>query len=90
LSDLELDEKLSEEFNRQLAEHGLAVIEASMAILDATIIESANRPRLCIEVSQNREKQDESNSGVLTTESKILESADPDARWLKKGNQFFF
>lgn len=92
LSDLQLDEQLFEEINRQLAEHGLAVKEASMAILDATIIESANRPRRCIEVSQDREEQDddEANSGVLTTEPQIVESADPDARWLKKGNRFFF
>lgn len=86
LSDLQLDSLLFDEINAQLAEQGLVIKEASMAIIDATVIESACRPRRCIEVAQDREEEtDESQP-----QARIIESADPDARWLKKGKHFHF
>ena len=45
LIDLELWDKLLEEVNRQLVERGLTLLPATGAIVDATIIESAARPK---------------------------------------------
>lgn len=86
LSDLGIDSLLFEEINQQLAEKGFQIKEANMAIVDATIIESANRPRRCIELATDREEDND----TVRTEAKVIESADPDARWLKKGNRFHF
>ena len=85
LSDLGLDRSLFEEVNRQLEGHGLQIKQAEMAIVDATVIESANRPRRCIEVADDRNESDEDQP-----HARIIESADPDARWLKKGSRYHF
>ena len=69
----------------QLEEHGLKLKEAETAIVDATLIESAGRPNKVLDViAQDREEE--------KTECNITESlsADPDARWLKKGRKSTF
>lgn len=70
-------EKLFKEINKQLEEHGLKVKKADVAIVDATIISSQARPRKIIEVKE-------------AGKCEIKESADKDARWLKKGKKSYF
>jgi len=67
-------EKLFKEVNKQLEGHGLKVKNADVAIVDATIISSNARPRKVID----------------TRDDSIEYSADPDAKWLKKGNKCYF
>ena len=70
-----LDQRLLCSINRQLEAIGVKVQGSTGAIVDATIIESAARPRVTIEVSEE--------------EPQITTSADADARWLKKGKQSY-
>lgn len=77
-----LDKKLFQEINQQLEKLGLKLEKANGAVIDATIIESASRPRKTITIEQDRE---ESNAKIEVEESK-----DPDARWLKKGKRCYF
>jgi len=77
-----LDKKLFKEINYQLEKAGLKVEKAKAAILDATIIESASRPKRIINIENDREEKG--------TEITIEESKDPDARWLKKGKKSHF
>jgi IS5 family transposase len=70
-------EKLFNEVNRQLEQHGLKVKHAKVAIVDATIITSNARPRRVIEVDEE---------GVCSEQ----QSSDPDSKWLKKGKQSYF
>lgn len=93
--------KLLTEINSQLEESGLKVKKADMAIVDATIIESASRPRMKIleEVAIDRNETDTAakddqtkKETVQPSEKQYQEtiSADPDAKWLKKGTKFYF
>ena len=70
-------EKLLSEINRQLEGHNLKVKQASVAIVDATLIEANARPNT---VYKEKEADD------LEKE----QSKDPDARWLKKGKKNYF
>lgn len=74
-----LDKPLFNEVNRQLQEHQIKVTKCQGAIVDATIIRSSSRPHRVIEAE-----------GGSSEEVVVKESADPDARWLKKGNQSYF
>lgn len=91
---LGLEKRLFEEILTQLEGHGLSIRQAKMAIVDATIIESASRPRRCIDLANDREETTELNShdssDASSTNHQIIESSDPDARWLKKGKRSFF
>jgi len=62
---------------RQLEEHGLKPKAA--AIIDATLIESAARPRNHIDPPQDRAEDEAPDA------PDVHFSADPDARWVKKG-----
>lgn len=79
-----LYKELFEEINNQLENFGIKVKEANGAIIDATIIESAARPRKQIEIQEDRK---EKVNGFNYT---ISESSDPDAKWLKKGKRNYF
>ena len=82
-------EKLLNEINSQLANLCLKLQKANMAILDATLIQSNARPKNKIleeEIPQDR-NEDEFNNN---SEFKEINSADPDATWLKKGNKSTF
>ncbi len=68
---------LLNEINRQLESHSLKVKEASIAIIDATIISSSNNPRKHVEITEEGE-------------SIVSYSKDPDASWKKKGNKSYF
>ena len=73
---------LLEEICRQLEAHGLKMREAEAAIIDATLIESAARPRQFIEHPPlDREEDEEAPDTTVTY------SADCDARWVKKGRK---
>ena len=81
-----LDAQLLTEVNRQLAGHGLKVERAPVAVVDATIVESAARPRRHVEVMAEDRAEDAAPEMPVTERL----SADPDARWLKKGSRCFF
>lgn len=71
-----LDQKLMRLINTQLEHLGLKVQGARGAIIDATIIPSAARPRQHIEAEG--------------AQPHVIDSADGEARWVKKGNRAFF
>lgn len=76
--------KLLTEINKQLERSGLKIKAATGAIIDASLIESAARPKKMLETQAvDREE----TSYVTTGESQT--SHDPDARWLKKGNKYY-
>lgn len=77
-----LDERLFREINSQIEKMGLKLEKARCAIVDATIIESCNRPKRTTVIENDRQEEE--------TEIEQSESKDVDARWLKKGNRFFF
>jgi IS5 family transposase len=79
-----LDKRLFSELNLQLTAHGIMVEQAKAAIVDATVIESAARPKQTVEPIPEDRKEDETPSSV------IRQSVDPDAAWLKKGGQSHF
>ena len=80
-----LDERLFKEINFQIEKLGLKLEKAQCAIVDATLIESASRPRRTIVIENDREESLEAGLNV-----QIEESKDPDARWVKKGKKFHF
>lgn len=69
-----LYERLFKEINNQLEEQGIKVKKAEAALLDATIITSAARPREKIEEARGE----------------VRRSADSDASWVKKGSKSYF
>ncbi len=60
---------------------------ANCAIVDATLIESASRPRRTVVIENDREENLDKNENL---NFQIEESKDPDARWVKKGKKFHF
>ena len=66
---------------RQIEAHGLKLKEAEAAIIDATLIEAAARPRTHIEAPQDREEGDADDT------QEVHYSADEEARWVKKGRK---
>ena len=67
---------------RQIEGHGLKLKEAEAAIIDATLVESAARPRTHIEAPEDRAEDDAPDAPDAPD---VHFSADPDARWVKKG-----
>ncbi|WP_238701879.1 IS5 family transposase [Mariprofundus erugo] len=80
----DLDSRLFAELNEQLIAHNIMVEHASAAIIDASVIESAARPKQTVYPMPEDRKEDE------TPPSIIKQSADPDAAWLKKGKRSHF
>lgn len=76
-------DKLLDEVCRQLEVHGLKVKQAEAAIVDATLIASAARPRKQIEAPP----QDLAEEEAPEDQAQLQFSADSDARWIKKGKQ---
>ena len=70
----------------QLESHGLKVRETQAAIIDATLIESAARPRSYIETIAHDRLEEEGPQD----DPHISLSADGDARWVKKGRKSTF
>lgn len=79
-----LDKVIFHEINSQLEKLGLKLKKANGAVIDATIIESSARPRKMITIENDREESGKE------PELDVQESADKDARWLKKGNKSYF
>lgn len=72
--------------NHQHEQKGLKVKESQGAIIDATLIESAARPRKEMEgMAVDREEENE-----YAVEERVTLSKDPDATWLKKGKRSYF
>ncbi len=83
-----LDEKLFHEINAQLERHGLKIKKAEAAVVDATLISSAARPRQTLEpLAMDREEPAVTEQ---TTRCLVQESVDPDAKWLVKGKKAYF
>ena len=63
LLELKLYDRLFDEINKQLTEEQLMVMEKSAAVIDATVIESANRPRKVItNIPEDRKEEDDSDT----------------------------
>jgi IS5 family transposase len=114
LLELKIYDRLFDEINKQLIKKGFIVRERAGAIVDATVIESANRPcKVITNIPEDRKEDDAETDEMDKIEpgekankkdskpgsNKPLEetshfgieySADPDARWLKKGNHSYF
>jgi len=82
-----IEKRLFKEINQQLEQLGLKLETANCAIVDATLIESASRPKRTIVIENDREESLDKKEGSIL---KIEESKDPDARWVKKGKKFHF
>ena len=73
--------------NNQLEKKGLKVKQSQGAIIDATLIESAARPRKEMKgIVIDREET--GNQYIIEDQVKL--SKDPDATWLKKGKRTYF
>ncbi|MFH1798065.1 MAG: IS5 family transposase, partial [Candidatus Omnitrophota bacterium] len=84
-----LDKILFNEIKTVLEEEGLKVKKCEGAVIDATVIESAGRPKTTVEVMpEDRREEDEDVS--KEPENKITYSQDPEARWLRKGKKCYF
>ena len=69
------------EVGRQIEGHGLKLKAAEAAIIDATLVTSAARPRTYIDPPQDRAE------GDIPGAPDMHFSADADARWVKKGSK---
>jgi IS5 family transposase len=83
LVDAGIYDDLLAEICRQLERHGLKLKKAEAAIIDATLIESAARPRTYIEAPALDRSEDEAPDEPTV----VSFSADDDARWIKKGRK---
>ena len=83
-------EKILRSINKSLEDEGLKVTASHGAILDATIIESAARPRKSLEaVVEDRFEEEGEEMVNVSILPDAHHSVDPDARWLKKGKRSF-
>ena len=85
---LKLFEGILGNINQQLVLQGLAVKPSAGAVIDATIIESAARPRKELEAMAIDRKENDAPTVEVNNDLRL--SADNDARWLKKGNRSYF
>ena len=69
------------EICQQIESHGLKIKEAEAAIIDATLIQSAARPKAYIDAPA----RDRAEAEALDDPTEISFSGDDDARWIKKG-----
>lgn len=77
--------KLLGAINDELMLRGLMVKHVDGAVVDATVIESAARPRRTMDMSVDREEEEE-----VANMTEVVESCDKDAKWLKKGKKSYF
>jgi len=84
-------EKILRSINISLEDKGLKVTASHGAIVDATIIESAARPRKSLRALVEDRFEEEGKETInVTVLPEAHQSVDPDARWLKKGKKSFF
>jgi transposase, IS5 family len=86
LTEKNLWEKILLNVHRQLEQRHSIVSPTKGAIIDATIISSAARPQKELKGIPHDRAEDIMDNRV----SPLSDSADPDARWLKKGNKSYF
>ena len=99
----QLDTVLLHLINSQLQSQGLKVKHSQGAILDATLITSAARPKPWLEANDTVETEPQttsSNDSSSNTSDQpstqpspyltLKQSADPDATWVKKGKRSYF
>lgn len=89
LAERGLDKVLFDEINNSLEAEGLKVKKCEGAVIDATVIESAARPRTTVEVMPEDRSEDETEV-TEDEERKISYAKDSEARWLKKGKKCYF
>jgi IS5 family transposase len=71
--------------NAMFIAHGFTLKPAETAIVDATLITAAARSAKVVECEPSETPE------TPTTEAlRVRQSADPDARWLKKGKDYHF
>lgn len=76
LLELKLYDRLFDEINKQLTKKGLIVREKSAAVIDATVIESANRPRQVIKnIPEDRKEEDDTSN--IDEEDKTGKTEEP-------------
>ncbi|MBX9621462.1 MAG: IS5 family transposase [Alphaproteobacteria bacterium] len=91
LTTRQLWKKILRSINTSLEDKGLKVAASHGAILDATIIESAARPRKSLEALVEDRLEEEGKEIInVTILPEAHHSVDPDARWLKKGKKSYF
>jgi transposase, IS5 family len=73
--------------NAQLQAHGLMVAQATGAVIDATLVASAARPRSQTIIEHEADTQTDTYAAPAVNETK---SVDLDATWLKKGAKSYF
>ena len=84
-----LYDKLFYEVNRQLISNNLIVKNG--AIVDATVISSARRPRKVVKGEFVEDRKEEETSLTTSEDNKIVTySDDKDASWLKKRGKFIY
>ena len=93
LTRLDIYQELLDMVNFQFEKKGLFVREG--AIVDATVVESASRPRKSVEVvaedrSENSENSVDSEESSQNYKSEVTYSDDTDATWLSKGGKFHY
>ena len=76
--------KLFKELNKQLELLGLSINNAKGAIIDATLVESADRPDKYMDNLVEDRKEDKS------TKPNILCGKDTNVRWIKKGKKSYY
>jgi transposase, IS5 family len=70
-----LDEELFVEFNRQLEQLGIKIEKATGAVVEATIISSASRPKRTLENPvQDREEPEKDTNSLSYWSAPILDS----------------
>ena len=90
-----VDDALLAEICHQLEAHGLKLRAAQAAIIDATLIRSAARPRSHIEGIAEDRAEDVAEDGAEDVAEDVAPpsppevglSAEPDAKWVKKGRK---
>ena len=80
-----LYKKLLSQINRQLEGHGILVKKG--AIVDASLVSSARRPRKVIEVMVEDRHENEEDPAPS---HEVTYSDDEEAAWVKKGNQPYY
>jgi transposase, IS5 family len=79
--------------NAQLQAHGMMVAQATGAVIDATLVSAAARPRSQRVIDCGDSAEEDANNDTLSAaEPTVTEtlSVDPDATWLKKGKTSHF
>ena len=82
--------KLLAAVNQQLQHHGLMVKQAQGAIVEATLITAAARPRNEIRVDELSSSNAEERADTPEVSCQQSACADPDAAWAKKGKRSYF